>query len=97
MTARRSLNLKLALSILLAFAVSLAVTWGVHGYLAAREADKLIDRAFADVQAEIVSRVNARLVRQAMAVRERLESSGRRPSRTTSASTSRRRRARPPR
>ncbi len=72
MTARRSLNLKLALSILLAFAVSLAVTWGVHGYLAAREADKLIDRAFADVQAEIVSRVNARLVRQAMAVRERL-------------------------
>ena len=73
MTARRSLNLKLALSIVLAFAVSMAVTWFVHDRLAAREADRLIDSAFSDVEMEIRSRVNARLVRQAMAVRERLE------------------------
>ena len=73
MTARRSLNLKLALSIVLAFAVSMAVTWFVHDRLAAREADRLINSAFSDVEMEIRSRVNARLVRQAMAVRERLE------------------------
>ena len=73
MTARRSLNLKLALSIVLAFAVSMAVTWFVHDRLAAREADRLIDSAFSDVEMDIRSRVNARLVRQAMAVRERLE------------------------
>ena len=73
MTERRSLNLKLALSIVLAFAVSMAVTWFVHDRLAAREADRLIDSAFSDVEMEIRSRVNARLVRQAMAVRERLE------------------------
>ena len=73
MTARRSLDLKLALSVVLAFAVSMAVTTGVHNRLSVREADKLIDSAFADVEAEIRDCVNARLVRQAMAVRERLE------------------------
>ena len=73
MTARRSLDLKLALSILLAFAVSMAVTWFVHSRLAVREANRLIDSAFADVANEIRACVDARLVRQAMAVRERLE------------------------
>ena len=72
MTARRSLSVKIALSVLLAFAVSLVATWSVYAVLSEREANRLVDRAFADVQSAIGAHVNARLVRQAMAVRERL-------------------------
>ncbi len=72
MTARRNLTLKIVLSVLVAFVVSLAVTWCVCAFLSSREADRLVDRAFSDVQSAIGERVNARLVRQAMAVRERL-------------------------
>ena len=72
MTARRSLSLKIVLSVLVAFAVSLVVTWCVCAMLSTREADRLVNRAFDDVESAIGERVNARLVRQAMAVRERL-------------------------
>ncbi len=72
MTARRNLTLKIALSVLVAFAVSLVATWCVCVALSAREADRLVDRAFDDVRAAIGERVNTRLIRQAMAVRERL-------------------------
>ncbi len=72
MTARRSLALKIVLSVLVAFAVSLVVTWCVCAMLSTREADRLVNRAFDDVESAIGERVNARLVRQAMAVRERL-------------------------
>ena len=72
MTARRNLTLKIALSVLVAFAVSLVATWCVCVALSAREADRLVDRAFDDVRDAIGERVNTRLIRQAMAVRERL-------------------------
>ena len=72
MTARRSLNVKLVLSVVAAFALSMAVTWFLHGKLSERDAQSLIDRTFGDVEAELTGRVNARLLRQCMAVRERL-------------------------
>ena len=73
MTARRSLNLKLVLSILAAFAVSMAFTWFLHSRLSERDAYALIDRTFENVESEITDCINDRLVRQCMAVRERLE------------------------
>ena len=73
MTARRELRLKIGASVLAAFAVSMLVSALLHGYIAGRDAEKMIDHAFEDVTATIVSRANARLVRQAMAAREHLE------------------------
>ena len=73
MTTRRSLNLKLALSVLSAFALSMAVTWFLHGRLSERDAQVLIDRTFKNVESEIVDCINKRLLRQCMAARERLD------------------------
>ncbi len=73
MTQRRSLNLKIALSVLAAFLLSMAFTWFVHSRLSERDAYKLIDSTFENVEAEIIDCVNERLVRQCMAVRERLD------------------------
>ena len=73
MTERRSLNIKLVLSVVAAFALSMAFTWFLHGWLSERDAYALIDRAFENVEDEIKDCVDERLVRQCMAVRERLE------------------------
>ena len=73
MTARRSLDLKIVLSVVSAFALSMAFTWFLHGHLSERDALSLIDRTFTDVEAEIMDCVNDRLVRQCMAARERLD------------------------
>ena len=73
MTVRRSLALKIALSVLSAFALSMAFTWFLHGHLSARDAHALIDRTFKNVEAEIVDCINERLIRQCMAARERLD------------------------
>ena len=73
MTQRRSLNLKLVLSVLAAFLLSMAFTWFLHSSLSERDAYKLIDSTFLNVASEITDCVDERLVRQCMAVRERLE------------------------
>ena len=73
MTARRNLNIKLVFSVLAAFVLSMAFTWYLHDRLAERDAYGLIDRAFENVQSEIIDCVNERLIRQCMAVRERLD------------------------
>ena len=73
MTARRSLDLKLVLSILAAFVLSMAFTWFLHCQLSEHDAYALIDSTFANVESEITDCVNERLVRQCMAVRERLD------------------------
>ena len=73
MTERRSLDLKLVLSILATFALSMAFSWILHDRLAERDVYALIDRTFENVAAEIIDCVNERLVRQCMAVREVLD------------------------
>ena len=73
MTARRSLTLKLILSVLVAFVLSMAFNWFLHNWLSERDAYALIDRTFETVESEIIDCVNERLVRQCMAVRERLD------------------------
>jgi len=73
MTARRSLDIKIVISVLSAFALSMAFTWFLHGYLSERDAYALIDRTFENVESEIADCVNERLVIQCMAARERLD------------------------
>ena len=73
MTQRRSLNFKLVLSVLAAFLLSMAFTWFLHSHLSERDAYRLIDSTFRNVASEITGRVDDRLVRQCMAVREQLE------------------------
>ena len=73
MTERRSLDLKLVLSVLAAFLLSMAFTWFLHTRLSERDAYALIDRTFTAVEAEIIDCVDERLVRLCLAVRERLE------------------------
>ena len=73
MTARRSLGIKLALSILATFALTLAFSWFLHDTLSERDAYALIDSAFENVKSEITDCVNERMVRRCMAVREALE------------------------
>ncbi len=73
MTARRSLNLKLACSVLAAFLLSMAFSWFLHDHLSERDAYALIDRTFDNVQDELADCVNERLVLVCMAAREALE------------------------
>ena len=73
MTARRSLNVKVAVSVLVAFAVSMAFSWFLHNSLSERDAYALIDRAFANARAELTDCINERLVVQCMEARERIE------------------------
>ena len=73
MTARRSLDLKLILSVLAAFMLSMAFTWFLHSRLSDRDAYKLIDRTFENAEAEITDCVDVRLVQQCMAARERID------------------------
>ena len=76
MTQRRGLNLKLMLSVFAAFLLSMAFTWFMHSRLSERDAYKLIDRTFKNVQDEIAACVDERLILQCMAVRERIEEDG---------------------
>ena len=73
MTSLRAICLKIAGCVVLAFAASMVITWALQDYLATRDANRLIENTFTDVEDAIVERVNARLVRQAMAARERIE------------------------
>ena len=58
MTARRSLNLKIVVSVLAAFAVSMAFSWFLHNHLSRRDAYKLIDSTFESVEDEVCDCVN---------------------------------------
>ncbi len=72
MTPRGKLVLRLAGAVVLAFLASLALTWLLHDRMTARDANKLIDVAFKDVEGAIREKVDQRLVRQAMLFRDRL-------------------------
>ena len=68
----RKLLLKLVASVVCAFAITVAITWTVHAYLADRDAMKVINRGLDDVQGEIERCVNRKLVLAAAEVRDRL-------------------------
>jgi serine phosphatase RsbU (regulator of sigma subunit) len=72
MNAQRKLAVRLAAAVGAAFLGSLALTWLLHDRLAERNANRLIDIAFEDVENAIREAVDRRLVRQAMLFRDRL-------------------------
>lgn len=72
MTAQRSLVVRLAGAVATAFLASLALTWVLHDRMTARDACKLIDIAFHDVEGAIRETVDRRLIRHAMMFRDHL-------------------------
>ncbi|MBR1588486.1 MAG: SpoIIE family protein phosphatase [Kiritimatiellae bacterium] len=72
MTARGKLVARLTGAVATAFLASLALTWVLHDRMTSRDAHKLIDVAFKDVEGAIREKVDRRLVRQAMLFRDKL-------------------------
>lgn len=68
----RKLAWRLAWAVGGAFLASLVLTWFLHDRLTERNAQRLIDIAFSDVENAIREAVDRRLVRQAMLFRDRL-------------------------
>lgn len=71
----RKLLLKLLSSVVCAFLVTMVITWIIHVTLADRNARKVINRVLDDVQGEIETRVNGKLIMAAMVARDRLHDS----------------------
>ena len=72
MTAHRKLVARLTGAVTLAFLASLIITWLMHDRMMAKDAHKLIDCAFRDVEGAIREKVDRRLIRQAMLFRDKL-------------------------
>ena len=68
----RKLAFRLAGAVGAAFLASLVLTWLMHDRMTERDAHRLIDIAFEDVENAIREAVDRRLVRQAMLFRDRL-------------------------
>ena len=73
MTAHRKLVMQLVGAVLVAFVASMVFTWVLHTRMTAREAYSLIDSSFRDVEKAIRERIDRRMIRQAMLVRDRLD------------------------
>ena len=73
MTAHRKLVLQLVGAVLLAFVASMVFTWMLHNRMTSQEAYSLIDSSFRDVEKAIRERIDRRMIRQAMLVRDRLD------------------------
>lgn len=77
--SRRQLCIRLALALAAAFAGSMALTWFLHATLARRNAMRTIDVAFDDVGHAMREEVDRRLIRQAMAFRDKVHELAREP------------------
>lgn len=66
----RRLAIRLAIAVGVAFLASLALTWLMHDRMTARDAHRLIDMAFEDIEGAITEAVDRRLIRQAMLFRD---------------------------
>ena len=71
-TAQRRLVRRLVGSVAIAFAASLALTWTLHEKMTSREVSRLFDNVFADVAVDIRERVDARMLRRAVEVRDKV-------------------------
>ena len=70
--AQRKLAWRLVGAVAIAFAASLALTWMLHEKMTRREMRRLFDNVFADVAVDIRERVDTRMFRQAMVVRDKV-------------------------
>lgn len=69
--AQRKLVRRLVGAVLLAFAASMVLTWMLHERMTRREMWRLFDNVFDDVAVDIRERVDERMLRQAMALRDK--------------------------
>ncbi len=69
--AQRKLAWRLVGAVAISFAASLVFTWFFHENLTEREMHRLFANVFHDVEVDIRERVDARMLRQAMFVRDR--------------------------
>ncbi len=69
--SQRRLKWRLVGAVAIAFAASMALTWMLHEKMTRRETRRLFDNVFSDVAVDIRERVDARMFRQAMAVRDK--------------------------
>ena len=72
MTAQKKLVARLVGAVIVAFAASQVLTWMLHSRITQREMLRVFDRAFNDIEVGIRERVDARMLRQAMAARDRI-------------------------
>ncbi|MBP5285392.1 MAG: serine/threonine-protein phosphatase [Kiritimatiellae bacterium] len=72
MTAQRKLAWRLVGSVVVAFAASLALTWGLHERMTDRELLRLVNDVFGDVAVHIRERVDSRMLHLAAVVREHI-------------------------
>ena len=72
MNSNRKLVLRLVGAVAVAFCASMALTWLLHDRMTSYEAHRLIDNTFRDVEKMIRERVDRRMIRQAMIVRDHL-------------------------
>ena len=68
---QRNLVLRLLCAVLAAFAASMVLTWLIHVQITNRKRQKLFDKVFHDVGADIRERVDSRMIHQAMVARDR--------------------------
>ena len=71
-TSQRRLALRLVSAVAIAFAASMALTWFLHERIANSEMHRLVQDVFGDVEVDIRERVDSRMLRQAMAVRDKI-------------------------
>ena len=69
--AQRKLVWRLVGAVTLAFGASMVLTWMFHEHMTRREMFRLFDEVFHDVAIDIRERVDARMFRQAMALRDK--------------------------
>ena len=70
-TANRRLLWRLVGAVAIAFVASMMLTWFLHEKMTAREMQRIFDNVFSDVEVDIRERVDARMLRQAMMLRDR--------------------------
>ena len=70
-TANRKLVLHLFGAVAIAFVASMVLTWLLHEKMTKREMQRIFDNVFNDVAVDIRERVDGKMLRQAMALRDR--------------------------
>ena len=70
-SAQKKLSWRLVGAVASAFVASLFLTWLLHENMTQREMHRLFDNVFSDVEIDITERVNERMIRQAMALRDK--------------------------
>ena len=71
-SAQRNLVRRLVGSVAIAFVAAMALTWTTHERITNRDMHRLFDKVFSDVEVDMRERVDARMLRQAMVVRDRV-------------------------